>query len=189
MGRKSSGTSYPKIRPGIERRDPRMIDVPMRRLGARGPNLSRVGFGAWAIGGPWRYGWGEVDDDRSVASIRHAIESGVNWIDTAPAYGLGHSEEVVAEAIKPWTPGEDVYVFTKCGQRFADGEDRDVQRDLRPGSIRYECEQSLKRLNIERIDLYQFHWPDNRTGTPIEPTCTSCPRGAKLAIGEVSERP
>ncbi len=142
--------------------------VPLSRLGRDGPSLTRVGFGAWAIGGPWRYGWGRVDDDSSVAAIRHAIDSGVNWIDTAPAYGLGHSEEIVAKAIEPWNPGENVYVFTKCGQRFTEAKGGDVQRDLRPESIRYECEQSLKRLDVERIDLYQFHWPDNRTGTPVE---------------------
>jgi aryl-alcohol dehydrogenase-like predicted oxidoreductase len=143
-----------------------VADVPSRRLGRDGPSLTRVGFGAWAIGGPWRYGWGTVDDEQSIAAIRHAIDSGVNWVDTAAAYGLGHSEKVVAKAIAPWKVGEDVYVFTKCGLRFIEG--RDVQRDLRPESIRYECEQSLKRLGVESIDLYQFHWPDNRTGTQVE---------------------
>ena len=82
-----------------------------RRLGDTGLELSTVGFGGWAIGGPWRFGWGAVDDDESVAAIRHAVEQGVNWVDTAPAYGLGHSEEVVGRALAPYRVGEDVFVF------------------------------------------------------------------------------
>jgi aryl-alcohol dehydrogenase-like predicted oxidoreductase len=109
-----------------------------------------------------------VNDDESIAAIRRAIEGGVNWVDTAPAYGLGHSEQVVGRALEGCKVGEEVFVFTKCGQRFTDPSIGDVMRDLRPESIRYECEESLKRLNVETIDLYQFHWPDNRTGTPVE---------------------
>jgi aryl-alcohol dehydrogenase-like predicted oxidoreductase len=109
-----------------------------------------------------------VNDDESIAAIRRAIEGGVNWVDTAPAYGLGHSEQVVGRALEGCKVGEEVFVFTKCGQRFTDPSRGDVMRDLRPESIRYECEESLKRLNVETIDLYQFHWPDNRTGTPVE---------------------
>ena len=89
-----------------------------RRLGETGPELTTVGFGAWAIGGPWRFGWGEVDDDESVAAIRHAVEHGVNWVDTAAVYGLGHSEEVVGRALSPYRVGEDVFVLTKCGRRW-----------------------------------------------------------------------
>jgi aryl-alcohol dehydrogenase-like predicted oxidoreductase len=137
-----------------------------RRLGSHGPEISVLGFGSWALGGPWRYGWGPQDDAESVAAIRHAVESGVNWVDTAAIYGLGHSEEVVGEAVKPFRVGEDVLVFTKCGERWDESKGESVN-DLRPESIREECEDSLRRLGIERIDLYQFHWPD-RIGTPVE---------------------
>lgn len=140
----------------------------LRRLGTTGPEISRVGFGAWAIGGPWRFGWGSVDDDESVAAIRHAVELGVNWIDTAAVYGLGHSEEVVGRALAPYRAGEDVFVFTKCGRRWEGRPDGVIENDLRPESIREECERSLRRLGVERIDLYQFHWPDWMTGTELE---------------------
>ncbi|MGH2735976.1 MAG: aldo/keto reductase [Actinomycetota bacterium] len=139
-----------------------------RKLGPQGPDITTVGFGAWAIGGPWRFGWGSVDDRESVAAIRHAIEGGVNWVDTAAVYGLGHSEEVTAQAIEPFAVGEEVLVFTKCGQNWYESDDDRPVPDLRPDSIRFECDQSLKRLNVERIDLYQFHWPDDATGTHVE---------------------
>ena len=140
----------------------------LRKLGANGPDITTVGFGAWAIGGPWRFGWGPVDDDESVSAIRHAVESGINWIDTAAVYGLGHSEEVVGRAITPFEVGNDVYVFTKCGRSWYASNGEEVVNDLRPESIRFECEQSLKRLGVDRIDLYQFHWADFSTGTAVE---------------------
>ncbi len=139
-----------------------------RRLGSQGPELTRVGFGSWTIGGPWRFGWGAVDDRDSIAAIRHAVEAGVNWMDTAAVYGLGHSEEVVGRALEPWRVGEDVYVFTKCGRTWYGSGGEEVTYDLRPDSIRLECDRSLKRLGVERIDLYQFHWPDPLTGTAVE---------------------
>jgi aryl-alcohol dehydrogenase-like predicted oxidoreductase len=139
-----------------------------RRLGTAGPDLSLVGFGAWAIGGPWRFGWGDVDDDDSVAAIRHAVELGVNWVDTAAVYGLGHSEEVVRRALGPYRVGEDVYIFTKCGRRWEGRPEGVIENDLRPESIREECEASLGRLGVERIDLFQAHWPDWATGTLME---------------------
>jgi aryl-alcohol dehydrogenase-like predicted oxidoreductase len=142
--------------------------VRLRTLGATGPELSTVGFGSWATGGPWRYGWGHVDDDDSVAAIRRAIELGVNWVDTAAVYGLGHSEEVVGRALRPYRVGEDVLVFTKCGRRWEGRPDGEIGNDLRPASIREECENSLQRLGLERIDLYQAHWPDRTTGTLLE---------------------
>jgi aryl-alcohol dehydrogenase-like predicted oxidoreductase len=143
--------------------------VKRRRLGSRGPEITTIGFGAWAIGGPWKFGWGAVDDDESVCAIRHAVESGINWIDTAAVYGLGHSEEVVGRAVAPFAAGEDVLIFTKCGRSWhGSGNGDEIVNDLRPGSIRFECEQSLKRLGLERIDLYQFHWPDFATGTAVE---------------------
>jgi aryl-alcohol dehydrogenase-like predicted oxidoreductase len=130
--------------------------------------VSTVGFGSWAVGGPWEFGWGPVDDDQSVAAIRHAIECGVNWIDTAAAYGLGHSENVVGRAVAPFRTGQDVFLFTKCGRRWPEGPAGPIENDLRPGSIREECEDSLRRLGVERIDLFQFHWPDWTTGTALE---------------------
>ncbi len=136
-----------------------------RRLGRDGPEITAIGFGTWALAGQYRFGWGAVDDDESVAAIRRAVEAGVNWVDTAPTYGDGHSEEVVGRALEPFRVGEEVLAFTKCGRPWRDGE---VYFDLRPGSIRAECEASLRRLRVERIDLYQFHWPDYGTGTPVE---------------------
>lgn len=139
-----------------------------RTLGSEGPELTPLGFGAWATGGPSKFGWAAVDDEESIRAIRFAIESGINWVDTAAFYGKGHSEEVVARALEPWDVGEDVFVFTKCGLRW-EGDDPDAppQNILTPESIRFECEQSLKRLGVDRIDLYQFHWPDT-IGTPVE---------------------
>ena len=136
-----------------------------RGLGRFGPEISVLGFGTWALGGRYRFGWGAADDEESVAAIRRAIEAGLTWIDTAPAYGDGHSEGVVGRALEPFRAGEEVFVFTKCGRPWRGGE---VYFDLRPESIRAECEASLRRLRIERIDLYQFHWPDYGTGTPLE---------------------
>jgi aryl-alcohol dehydrogenase-like predicted oxidoreductase len=139
-----------------------------RRLGSAGPEITTLGFGTWALAGRYRFGWGPADDDESVAAIRRAVEAGINWIDTAATYGDGHSEEVVGRALEPFRAGEDVLVFTKCGRPWRGGE---VYYDLRPESIREECHASLRRLGIERIDLYQFHWPDHRTGTPVEESC------------------
>ena len=139
-----------------------------RRLGSAGPEITTVGFGAWAIGGPWRFGWGSVNDEDSVAAVRHAVELGVNWVDTAAVYGLGHSEEIVRRALEPYRAGEDVYVFTKCGRRWEGRPEGVIENDLRPESIREECDASLRRLGVERIDLYQAHWPDWTTGTLLE---------------------
>ena len=127
-----------------------------RPLGNSDLYITPVGFGAWAIGGSdWQFGWGAQEDDDSVAAIHTALEIGVNWIDTAAVYGLGHSEEVVARALAEWK-GERPYVFTKCSQVW--GEDRKVDTSLREDSIRRECEDSLRRLKVEVIDLYQVHW-------------------------------
>ena len=145
------------------------LTVPTRRLGASDLEITTVGFGAWAIGGGgWAYGWGPQDDASSVAAIRRAVELGVNWVDTAAIYGLGHSEEVVGHALRELPAVERPFVFTKGGMV----PDRtrpyvEPQRNLQPASIRREVEASLRRLGVERIDLYQFHWPD-QTGTPIE---------------------
>jgi aryl-alcohol dehydrogenase-like predicted oxidoreductase len=132
-------------------------------------DITRVGFGAWAIGGgDWAFGWGDQEDAQSVAAIRYALEQGVNWVDTAAAYGLGHSEEVVGRALKGIPEGDRPYVFTKCGLVW-DPSDRSAKprRTGAPDSIRHEVEESLRRLRVERIDLYQVHWPAE-DGTPLE---------------------
>lgn len=145
------------------------VGLEKRRLGTDGPNLTTLGFGTWAIGGPYKFGWGPQDDAESIAAIRHGLESGINWVDTAPVYGIGHSEEVVGRAVRPYAVGEEVYLATKCGRKWiGPREGGGLVFDLRPESIREECEQSLERLGVERIDLFQFHWPDTETGTPIE---------------------
>src|SRR6266481_5854957 len=132
-------------------------DMKTRRLGNSDLSITPVGFGAWAIGGSgWEFGWGEQDDKASVAAIHRALDLGVNWIDTAAVYGMGHSEEVVASALRTWH-GPRPYVFTKCGLRW--DEQGYVHRSLTADSIRRECEDSLRRLNVDVIDLYQMHWP------------------------------
>lgn len=140
-----------------------------RRLGSRGPEITTVGFGAWAAGGVgWAFTWGRQDDGESIAAIHRALELGVTWVDTAAVYGLGHSEEVVARALATLPPGERPLVFTKCGMRWdAERPLLPARRVLAPASIREECEASLRRLGVETIDLYQLHWPDE-TGVPVE---------------------
>ena len=128
-----------------------------RRLGNSDLNITRIGFGAWAIGGgDWQFGWGHQDDADSVAAIHRALELGINWIDTAAVYGLGHSEEVVARALAEW-PGQRPYIFTKCVRVW--NEKREIATLLRAASIRQECDNSLRRLRVDAIDLYQIHWP------------------------------
>ena len=141
--------------------------IPHKPLGSHGPDITTVGLGSWAIGGPYEFGWGPVDDAESIAAIRHGIDSGINWVDTAPVYGKNHSEEIVGLALEPYESGQDVFVFTKCGRNYYGSEGK-ISSDLRPETIRWECEQSLRRLKVERIDLLQFHWPDPDTGTPLE---------------------
>jgi aryl-alcohol dehydrogenase-like predicted oxidoreductase len=128
-----------------------------RPLGNSDLNITAIGFGAWALGGgDWAFAWGAQDDRESVAAIREALELGVNWIDTAAVYGLGHSEEVVAKALEGLRIRP--YVFTKCA-RVWDAK-RQIGKSLKADSIRRECEDSLRRLKLERIDLYQMHWPE-----------------------------
>ena len=127
-----------------------------RKLGNSDLAITPIGFGAWAIGGGnWQFGWGDQDDSQSIAAIHRALELGINWIDTAAVYGLGHSEEVVARALAGWS-GRKPYIFTKCGMIW--GDDRQVGYSLKAASIRRECEDSLRRLRVETIDLYQIHW-------------------------------
>jgi aryl-alcohol dehydrogenase-like predicted oxidoreductase len=119
--------------------------------------LTRIGFGAWAIGGGnWQFGWGTQDDNDSIAAIHRALELGVNWIDTAAVYGLGRSEQVVAKALQG--RANKPYVFTKCSMIW--DESREIQRSLKRESVRRELEASLKRLQLDTIDLYQIHWPN-----------------------------
>jgi aryl-alcohol dehydrogenase-like predicted oxidoreductase len=137
-----------------------------RQLGNSDMRITTVGYGAWAIGGPgWQFAWGAQDDNDSIAAIHRALELGVNWIDTAAAYGLGHSEEIVAKALKAWS-GAKPYVFTKCGLRWdAQGN---VIKKLKAESVKEEVENSLKRLGVEAIDLYQIHWPPDPDSPELE---------------------
>lgn len=139
-----------------------MGELPTRPLGATGLQISTLGFGAWATGGGgWSFGWGPQDDVESLAAMRRALELGVNWIDTAAVYGLGHSEVVVGQLLQELPHDARPLVFTKCGLVWDQGDRMAPPvQTLEPASIRRECEASLRRLGIERIDLYQFHWPD-----------------------------
>jgi aryl-alcohol dehydrogenase-like predicted oxidoreductase len=143
--------------------------LPTVPFGKTGMNITRVGFGSWAVGGgDWAVGWGDQEDRESIAAIRHAVSRGVNWIDTAAIYGLGRSEEVVGEALKDIPVSERPFVFTKCGLIGDRENPNDMPKRIgKAASIRAEVEGSLKRLNVEQIDLYQMHWPAN-DGTPIE---------------------
>src|SRR5882672_2573239 len=138
-------------------------------LGTTGMRITRVGFGAWAIGGGgWTFSWGNQDDADSITAIRHAVERGINWIDTAAVYGLGHSEEVVARALRDIPADDRPYVFTKAGLVWDERNRAAPPRRVGdPLSIRLEVEASLRRLDVERIDLYQMHWPAE-DGTPLE---------------------
>jgi aryl-alcohol dehydrogenase-like predicted oxidoreductase len=138
-------------------------------LGSSGIEVTRVGFGAWALGGGgWQHGWGEQDDAESVAAIHAAVEAGVNWIDTAAVYGLGHSEEIVGQALRELPENDRPYVFTKCGLTFDPMHpDRGPFNVMARESVRAELQASLRRLGLERIDLYQVHWPPE-DGTPLE---------------------
>jgi aryl-alcohol dehydrogenase-like predicted oxidoreductase len=130
----------------------------LRTLGNSDLQLTSIGFGAWAIGGGnWEFAWGPQDDNESIAAIHRALDLGVNWIDTAAIYGLGHSEEVVGRAVKSFG-GAKPLVFTKCSMRWH--QDRSIYRSLRAGSLAEELDGSLRRLGVDTIDLYQIHWPN-----------------------------
>lgn len=166
------------------------MEIKKHPLGSSGIEITRVGFGAWAIGGGgWVHGWGPQDDRASERAMRHAIELGINWIDTAAVYGLGHSEQVVGGFLRSLPRSQWPFIFTKCGQIWDERNPmQDTRRVLKPESIRRECEASLRRLGIERIDLYQFHWPDE-TGTPIEDSWDEMLRlieEGKVRLGGVS---
>ena len=128
-----------------------------RQLGNTDMQITPIGFGTWAIGGGgYQFGWGPQDDEQSIAAIHHALDLGINWIDTAAVYGLGHAEEIVGRALKNRT--ERPYVFTKCSRVWNDNGE--ISGNLKAQSIRRECEASLRRLQTEVIDLYQMHWPN-----------------------------
>ena len=127
-----------------------------RTLGSTDMALTTVGLGTWAMGGPWQFGWGPQDDDQAIAAVVEALDLGINWIDTAPVYGLGHSEELVGKALKQTK--HKPYIATKCSLLWNDK--REKISCLEPASIRRECEASLERLGVETIDLYQMHWPE-----------------------------
>ena len=136
------------------------VSLPLRKLGNSDLELTPIGFGAWAIGGGnWEFAWGAQDDNESIAAIHRALDHGINWIDTAAIYGLGHSEEMVARALK--TASHKPLVFTKCSMRWH--ADRSIYRSLKAESVREELENSLRRLGVETIDLYQIHWPNPET--------------------------
>jgi len=127
-----------------------------RQLGNTDLKLTTVGLGTWAMGGPWQFGWGPQDDNEAIAAILAALDEGINWIDTAPVYGLGHSEELVGKALKQIS--EKPLIATKCGLLW--NEKKEKVSCLKRKSIREECHASLKRLGVEVIDLYQMHWPE-----------------------------
>jgi aryl-alcohol dehydrogenase-like predicted oxidoreductase len=128
-----------------------------RRLGNSDLDITPLGIGAWAMGGGgWRFAWGPQDDNQSIAAIRKALDAGINWIDTAAVYGLGHSEQVVARALDGYSPKP--YIFTKCARNWTD--EREIFPCLKRDAVRQECEDSLRRLKVDVIDLYQIHWPE-----------------------------
>jgi aryl-alcohol dehydrogenase-like predicted oxidoreductase len=137
-----------------------------RKLGSSDMNITTVGFGSWAAGGSgWDFAWGTQEDADSIAAIHRALDLGVNWIDTAAVYGIGHSEEVVAQALQEWR-GTRPYIFTKCAMRWdAQGK---VTKVHKRDSILKECEDSLRRLKVDVIDLYQVHWPPEDNGSEVE---------------------
>ena len=143
--------------------------LPTRPLGKTGMEITRVGFGSWAAGGAgWAFSWGPQDDEQSISAIRHAVEGGVNWVDTAAIYGLGHSEEVVAAAMEGIPLADRPYIFTKCGLVWDDSDRyKPALRMGAPDSIRAGAEASLRRLKVDVLDLLQMHWPPD-DGAGIE---------------------
>jgi aryl-alcohol dehydrogenase-like predicted oxidoreductase len=145
------------------------MDLQIRSLGRSELQITAVGFGSWAVGGGgWSFGWGPQDDDDSVRAITHAVDRGVNWIDTAAVYGLGHSEEVVGRAVAAIPAADRPLIFTKCGLKWDPANPMiPAARNSEPASLRLDVEASLRRLAVDRIDLFQIHWPDE-LGVPIE---------------------
>jgi len=140
------------------------LALPTRPLGSSGVDITTVGLGTWAFG---KYGWGHQDDKESIAVIRQAVETGINWVDTAAIYGLGHAEEVVADALEGIPESERPYVFTKVGITW-DPEGETTRHVMDPATVRREIDASLRRLRTDSIDLYQVHWPPRDADTPLE---------------------
>jgi aryl-alcohol dehydrogenase-like predicted oxidoreductase len=136
-----------------------------KKLGNSDMAITPIGFGSWAVGGHWEFGWGAQEDKDSIAAIHRALELGVNWIDTAAVYGLGHSEEVVSRAVRDWKD-KPPYLFTKCGMTWNDT--RKIGYSLHADSVRLECENSLRRLRVDVIDLYQVHWTADEMSETVE---------------------
>ncbi|GHE07599.1 aldo/keto reductase [Streptomyces alanosinicus] len=155
------------------------MTLPLRPLGASGLDISAIGLGAWTFGGDgWRFTWGAQDDRQSIETVHRAVELGVNWIDTAAVYGLGHSEEVVGKALAGLPAADRPYVFTKVGLVWDPANPAAApRRIMRPDSVRREVEDSLRRLGVEVIDLYQVHWPD--TGASLNWDGTEPPEDAR----------
>jgi len=145
------------------------MSLPTRTLGTSGLEITTVGFGSWAAGGGgWSFGWGPQDDSLSVAAIHRAVDLGVNWVDTAAIYGLGHSEEVVGRAVRALPAAARPLIFTKCGLEWDAADPMGATESiLTPHTIRYGIEDSLRRLDLESVDLFQIHWPDDQ-GNPVE---------------------
>lgn len=141
------------------------LDMRTAPLGHTGLDITRVGFGSWAMSGPNSPSyWGPQDDEVSIATIRHAIDSGIGWIDTAAVYGMGHAERIVGAAVAPYRQEDRPLIFTKAGMRWdKEAPDASIRKSGRPESIRAEVDASLERLGVERIDLYQMHWPADDT--------------------------
>ena len=134
--------------------------VEKRRLGNSDIEITPIGFGTWALGGgDWTFGWGDQDDRESIAAIRRAVDLGINWLDTAAVYGLGRSEEVVAKAVADMPASSRPYVFTKCSLVWDKSKNNKIGHSLKAESVKREIEDSLRRLRVETIDLYQIHWP------------------------------
>lgn len=139
-----------------------------QRLGCADFTISPIGLGTWAIAGSgWEFGWGEQNDAESLAALEYAVERGVNWIDTAAVYGLGHAEEIVGKLLRRVPPSRRPLVFTK-GSLVWDRTSRQISHSLSPESLEREIDDSLRRLQIETIDLYQIHWPAFPSGGPDE---------------------
>jgi aryl-alcohol dehydrogenase-like predicted oxidoreductase len=164
------------------------VSLQRRPLGGSGLEITTVGFGSWATGGGgWAFGWGPQDDDASLDAIQHAVDLGVNWIDTAAIYGLGHAEEVVGRAVRALPAADRPLVFTKCGLVWDEADHlKPARRVVTPRSVRDGIEASLRRLRMEYVDLFQIHWPDEESN-PIEDAWAEMVKlrdeGKALAVG------
>ncbi len=164
------------------------MSLPRRPLGGSGLEITTVGFGSWAVGGGgWSFGWGPQDDDASLDAIQHAVGAGVNWVDTAAIYGLGHAEEVVGRAVRALPAADRPLVFTKCGLVWDEADPlKPARRVFTPTTVRDGIEASLRRLRMDYVDLFQIHWPDDE-GNPIDDAWAEMLKlrdeGKALAVG------